>query len=119
MTTNTTDRQLLWVVLAIVAALIIIPMFGMMWAGPMMGGMWGTGMWGADGTSGWMLIIGMGMPLVFLAVFVGAIYLVYRAMTTQDNTSDPAVAELRSAYARGDLSDEEYERRRDRLETES
>lgn len=118
MTTNTTDRQLLWIVLAIVAALVIVPMFGMMGAGPMMGGMWGTGMWGADGVSGWMVIIGMGMQLLFLAVVVGAIYLGYRALTTQDASSDPAVAELRAAYARGDLSDDEYERRRERLETE-
>jgi len=119
MTTNTTDRQLVWVVLAIVAGLILVPLFGMMWAGPMMGGMWGTGMWGADGMSGWMLIIGVGMQLLFLAVIVGAVYLGYRAIRKRDDVSDPAVEELRAAYARGDLSDEEYERRRDRLETES
>ena len=75
MTTHTTDRQLVWIVLAIVAALVIIPTVGMMWAGPMMGGMWGTGMWGADGMSGWMLIVGAGMQLLFLAIIVGAIYL--------------------------------------------
>jgi len=79
MTTNTIDRQLVWVVLAIIAALIIVPLFGMMWAGPMMGGMWGTGMWGADGMSGWMLIIGVGMQLLFVAVIAGAVYLGYRA----------------------------------------
>lgn len=119
MTTNTTDRQLVWVSIAIVATLVIVPMFGMIWAGPMMGGMWGTGMWGADGVPGWMLIMGVGMPLLVLAVIVGAVYLGYRAVTTKDESSDPAVAELRAAYARGDLSDEEYERRRDRLETDS
>ncbi|WP_265110916.1 SHOCT domain-containing protein [Halosolutus halophilus] len=122
MTTNTTDRQLVWVVLAIVAALVVFPMFamgfGIMGAGPMMGGMWDIGMWGADGVSGWMLIIGVGMQLLFLAVIVGAVYLGYRAVTKQDESSDPALEELRAAYARGDLSDEGYERRRNRLETE-
>jgi len=118
MTSNTTDQQRIWVVLTIVAALIIVPLFGMMWAGPMMGGMWGTGMWGADGMSGWMLIIGVGMQLLLVAVIIGAVYLGYRAIRKPDGASDPAVAELRAAYARGDLSDEEYERRRDRLETE-
>jgi putative membrane protein len=31
---------------------------------------------------------------------------------------DPAIEELRHAYARGDLTDEEYESRRERLERE-
>ncbi|WP_253736409.1 SHOCT domain-containing protein [Halohasta salina] len=118
MTSKTTDRQLVWIVLAIVAALIIVPLFGMLWAGPMMGGMWGTGMWGTNGMSGWMLIVGVGMPLLLFAVIVGAVSLGYRAMRNRDGEADPAVQELRAAYARGDLSDEEYERRRDRLETE-
>jgi putative membrane protein len=120
MTTNTTDRQLVWVVLALVAVLIVLPVFGMgfgmMGAGPMMGGMWGDHMWGAGEASGWMLIIGVGMQLLFLAIIVGAIYFGYRAVNTQDGSSDPALEELRMAYARGDLSDEEYERRRERLE---
>jgi putative membrane protein len=122
MTTNTTDRQLVWVVLAIVAALVIVPAlgmgFGMMGAGPMMGGTWGDHMWGASGASGWMLVIGVGMQLLFIAVIVGAVYLGYRALTTQDGSDDPALEELRIAYARGDMSDDEYEQRRERLETE-
>jgi len=78
MTTNTIDRQLVWVVLAIIAALIIVPLFGMMWAGPMMGGMW-VPECGVHGMSGWMLIIGVGMQLLFVAVIAGAVYLGYRA----------------------------------------
>lgn len=116
MTTNTTDRSLIWVVLAIVAALFVLPLYGMMGFGPMMGGMWGDHMWGVSGASGWMLLIGIGMQLLFLAVIVAAIYLGYRA-TTQEESTDPALEELRAAYARGDLSDDEYERRRERLET--
>jgi putative membrane protein len=120
MTTNTTDRQLVWIVLALVAALILFPVFamgfGMMGTGPMMGGMWGDHMWGGGEASGWMLLISVGMQLLFLAIILGAIYFGYRAVTTQDGSSDPALEELRMAYARGDLSDEEYERRRERLE---
>lgn len=123
MASNTTDRQLVWVVLAIVAALVVLPAFGMgfgmMGAGPMMGGMWGDHMWGAGGVSGWMLVIGVGMQLLFLAVIVGAVYLGYRALTRQDGSADPALEELRTAYARGDLSDEEFERRRERLDPDS
>jgi len=118
MATTTTDRQLVWVVLAIVAALVIIPLVGMLLTGPMMGRMGATGMWAADGVSGWMLMVSAGMQLLFLAVIAGAIYLGYRALTRHRESTDPAVAELRAAYARGDLSDEEYETRRERLETE-
>lgn len=120
--TSNTDRQLAWVVLAIVVALINIPAFamgfGMMGVGSMMGGTWGDHMWGSSEASGWMVAIGVGMQLLFLAIVVGGVYLGYRALTTQDESVDPALEELRSAYARGDLSDEEYERRRERLETE-
>lgn len=123
MATNTTDRQLVWVVLAIVGALVVLPAFamgfGMMGMGFMMGGAWDHGMWGAsDGALGWMLVVGVGMQLLFLALLVGAGYLGSRALTASGGSNDPAMDELRSAYARGDLDDEEFERRRDRLEVE-
>ncbi|MCU4802089.1 SHOCT domain-containing protein [Halobacteria archaeon HArc-gm2] len=127
MTTNSTDRQLGWVVLATVGVLVAVPVFGMgfgtmgtgpMGTGPMMDGTWDHGMWGASGgPSGWLLVVGVGMQLLFLAVLVGVGYLGYRALTGWDASTDPALDELRAAYARGELSDEEYERRRERLET--
>lgn len=121
MTTNLTDRRFVWIALALAAALLVIRPFtmgfGMMGGGPMMGGMWSGGMWGAGGASGWMLG-GVVMQLLALAIVVGGIVLGYRAVTAQDDAADPALAELRAAYARGDLSDEEYERRRERLETD-
>jgi len=83
----------------------------------MMGGMWGTGMWGADGMSGWMLIIAWGCNSSSSPSLPGRLPRL-SSDTQGDDSSDPAVKELRAAYARGDLSDEEYERRRDRLETE-
>jgi putative membrane protein len=99
MTTNTTNRQLVWVGIAIVAALVILPVFGIGFG--MMGGMWGAG-----GASGWMFLIGVVMQSLFLAVIVGSVYLGYRALTEQDGSSDPALEELRAAYARGDLTNE-------------
>jgi putative membrane protein len=117
------DRQGVWVVLAIVTVLFVIPMFGMgfgmMGVGSMMDGAWGNHMWGSGGAPGWILVAGLVMQLLFLAVLLGAIYLGYRAVTDRDRSSDPALEELRTAYARGELSDEEFERRRERLESES
>jgi putative membrane protein len=123
MASNTTDRQLVWVVLAIVAALVVLPAFamgfGVMGMGPMMGGAWDHGMWGAgDGVSGWMFVVGVVMQLLFLALLVGAVYLGYKALTSSGGSTDPAMEELRSAYARGELDDEEFERRREKLETD-
>ena len=59
------------------------------------------------------------VQLLFLAAIVGAGYLVYRAVTTADSGTDQALEELRLAYARGDLTDEEYEQRKEALERDS
>ena len=93
-------------------------------AGPMgpmgpMGGGYGPMGGGPHGPmSGWGSM-GMGTGwwgfLTFLAVVllvVGAVALLTRQGTFGE---DDAIAELRRAYARGDLTDEEYERRRARL----
>lgn len=119
---SNTNRQLPWIVVAIVVALVAVPTFAMgfgtMGWGPMMGGDWGHGMWGAsDGMPGWVFVVGAVMQLLFLALLVGAGYLGYRALTARSESTDPALEELRSAYARGELDDEEFERRRDRLES--
>ena len=122
MTADSTNRQLVWLTLTIVAIFVVLPVFAMgfwvMGAEPMMGGMWSDGMWGAGGAAGWMLG-GVVMQLLFLALVVGAVYFGYRTLTTRDEAADPALTELWTAYARGELSDEEYERRRNRLESES
>jgi len=121
MATNTSDRQLVWVVLAIVGVFLVLPAvgmrFGAMGMGPMMGGVWEHGMWGpTDGVPGWLLVVGLAIQVLFLALLVGAGYLGYRALSAGGGSADPALAELRAAYARGDLDDEEFERRRDRLD---
>jgi putative membrane protein len=92
-------------------------------AGGMMGGatggMWGPmhdGRMGAGGGAGtgWWFLAAL-WRLLFVAALVGGGYLLYRA-ASDGAGRDPAIEEVRSAYARGDLSEEEYERRRERLE---
>ncbi|MBX0321714.1 SHOCT domain-containing protein [Halomicroarcula sp. F13] len=116
------DSRLVVLVLLVLGALLVLPAlamgFGMMGYGMMGSGMWGGGgMWGGTGT-GWMWLVGLLFQLLFLAAVVGLGYLVYRAVTGGDGGRDAAVAELREAYARGDLTDEEYERRLERLREE-
>jgi putative membrane protein len=85
-------------------------MVGPMHSIPMMDGtMSGTG------TGGWWLLLAALWRVLVLAVIVGGGYLLYRALSTDGvaaGATDPA-QELRDAYARGDRSDEEYERLED------
>jgi putative membrane protein len=123
MSTNPTDDQLVTIVLIVLGAVVVLPVlfmgFGMMGFGPMTGGMWGGHMWSDGPVPGWMVLVGFLMQLLFLAAIVGAGYLVYRAVTTADRGADQALEELRLAYARGDLTDEEYEQRKDTLERDT
>ena len=111
MTVTRTDRRLVAAVLLVLGALLVAPL---LFGGTMMGG----GMWGQwRGTvPGWMVLVGTLSRLVVVVMLVGAAYLLYRAVTDED--ADDALEELRRAYARGQLTDEEYERRRDRLREE-
>jgi putative membrane protein len=107
------------VVLLLVAALILLPLLTMGLGGGMMGGgMWGGHMWNDGGVSGWWLLVGLLGRVLTLLVVVGVGYLLYRALTESGDGADEAMDELRLAYARGDLNDEEYERRRERLESD-
>ena len=75
--------------------------------------MWNGGMWNGTGAT-WL---GLLMWVVFLAVIIGIGYLLFRAVRSPTGReADPALEELRTAYARGDLSDEEFEQRRRRLQ---
>jgi putative membrane protein len=122
MSTSASDRQLLVVVLILLGILLVVPTllmgFGVMGFGPMMGGggMWSGGMWGGGTVPTWVPLFGAVMQLLFLVVVVGLGYLVYRAVVAREGAADGALEELRLAYARGDLSDEEYETRRETLE---
>ncbi|WP_135536804.1 SHOCT domain-containing protein [Halostella pelagica] len=123
MPTSSDETRLVTLLLVIIGPVIILPMFfmgfGMMGFGPMMGGMWGGHMWGDGTMPGWMFVVGIVMQLLFLAALVGGGYLIYRGITGDASDSDQALEELRLAYARGDLTDEEYEQRREALERDT
>ena len=116
MSSNVDGPRLGLLLLAIVGALLVFPLlfvaFGMLGVGGMMGGAWGGHMWG--GGTGWFPLIGFVMQLLFLVALLVGGYLLYRAVT--GDGGDPAIEELRLAYARGELTDEEYENRREALE---
>lgn len=129
MSTDTNDTRLVAIGFGIIGAFVLFLVFsmsfGMMGFGPMTGGMWGSGhmwdghMWGDGTVSGWVVLVGLVMQLLFLLAIVGAGYLIYRALTTADDGHTGALEELRFAYARGDLTDEEYEQRKDTLERDT
>jgi putative membrane protein len=117
MAINSSDGSLVRVVLLVLGIIVLLPLLMMAFAMPMMG-MMGMGYWGmgqfSGGFSPWW---GVGMMLVWLVVLLGVGYLIYRVVTRGPiANSDPALEELRHAYARGELSDEEFERRRERLQ---
>ncbi|MFC6889941.1 SHOCT domain-containing protein [Halorubrum trueperi] len=88
----------------------------MMFALPTMGMM---GWWWGGGGSGMGVapMWGIGMMLLFLLVLLGIGYVLYRGLVDgQVLEHDRALEELRTAYARGDLTDEEFEQRRQRLQ---
>jgi len=116
MSTERTSDGLLRIVLIVLAVIVLFPLLMMVFAMPMMGWWWGGGM-----TGGFSPLWGIGMMLVWLVVLVGIGYLLYRGLVGgvgSSLTSDRALEELRVAYARGDLSDEEFEERRAKLNRE-
>ena len=114
--TSTDEGSLLRALLIVVLILIAIPFVMMIVMMPMMGA-WGVGhmngwMWDGSGASwAWMI-----MWLVMLGILFGGGYLIYRVLRTPRRSSDAALEELRTTYARGELSDEEFEKRRERLQ---
>lgn len=108
--TNSTRTDLITVLLIGFAILVLSPMLMRGFAMPMMSGMYG---YGAGGNVG---LVGLLVPLAVFLVVLGVGYLLVRRMTDHSDSRDPALEELRSAYARGDLSDEEFETRRQKLQ---
>ncbi|MFC7154059.1 SHOCT domain-containing protein [Halomarina halobia] len=113
MTTTYDTERIATLALLALGALILLPAlvmgFGMMGFGmPMIG-------WGAGRAPGWMVAVSAVMQIAFVLLLVGLGYLFYRTAT---GGGDGAMEELRRAYARGELTDEEYEQRRERLSGE-
>ncbi|MFB9807278.1 SHOCT domain-containing protein [Haladaptatus pallidirubidus] len=96
-------------IVVILAVILFAPMLMMVFAFPMMGGwMMGPGYGGQAPVWGWV------MMLVSLLVVLALGYVLYRALAG----GDAALEELRLAYARGDISEEEFDTRRERLRRE-
>lgn len=103
------------ILLLILGAIILLPMLTM---GMGFGGMMGYGgMMGGYGGYGVSPLWGIVMMLVWLVVLGGGAYLVYRLVTkNQSIGTDQALEELRVEYARGNISEEEFEQRREKLQ---
>ncbi len=102
------DGSVLRAVLLVIGLLVLLPM---LWMGSMIlfGGVGGHM---APGGGGWFGLFG----IVPLLLFIALVYLLYVGLRDGgQEQEDAALEELRTAYARGDLSDEEFERRRERL----
>lgn len=103
-------------VLLVLVVLVSIPFVMLLVAVPFAGGMhtgWDGGMAPGSGmgwASGWMWMA--------LAPFVLLLAIGYGGYRLLGSGRDAALEELRLAYARGDLTDEEYETRRQRLESD-
>lgn len=102
--------------LLILGVLIILPLLTM---GMAFGGMMGGGMMGSYGGYGISPLWGFGMLLVWVVVLGGGGYLAYRLMSNRQNAgADPALEQLRLEYARGNVSEEEFNERQERLRRE-
>lgn len=109
---STQTDSLLRIVLLVLLAILLFPLVMMLVMLPVMGIFgWGHMSWNGGGT--WWVFLMMILPLVVLA---GLLYVGYRYVGgATRQRQDTAMAELRRAYARGELSDEEFERRREKL----
>lgn len=110
--TATNDDTLLRALVLLLAVFVLFPVLMMLFAVPMLG-MMGSGVWNG---SAWVpnLLTGFFWLLVVVLLIYGG----YRFLVRDSaGGKDPAIAELRLAYARGELSDEEYENRLERLES--
>jgi len=123
------------------AAVVAVALFTLTLLAGFVGGMWRVAIAGATGhpmpmvgahagsMAGPGFQLGFGLPLgavVALALPVallgGVAYLLYRLVAGGSGGApgaDPALTELRTAYARGDLTDAEFESRRERLDDQA
>ncbi len=107
-------RSWLRLLLILIAVLLALPIVLMLLLLPM--GMMG---WGGGPGSGMILspLLAIGMLGVFFIILLGGGVVLYRAVTEGSlSGTDRALEELRLSYARGELSQEEFEQRRNDLE---
>lgn len=109
-----TNSDIIRLVVILVALIVLLPLLMMVFAWLMMGPWSGGHMWTGE-MSAWSGPL-VGLPMLLLLV---GVYLLYRVLRSLDSPrKDPAIEEMRLAYARGDLSEEEFEERRARLKGE-
>ncbi|MDS0243196.1 MULTISPECIES: SHOCT domain-containing protein [unclassified Haloferax] len=118
---NQSHSDLTTIVLVLLGVLVLWPVlmmgfggFGMGFGGMGYGGMM-SGPYGSGG--GAFGLVGLGIQLVFLLVLLGGGYFLVRRVLDERESHDTALEELRHAYARGDLSEEEFETRRSKLQS--
>lgn len=79
------------------------------------GHMMGSGM--TDGnSSGWMMLMPIGFMTGMGGLIAGVVYWVTRKATPATRDEDSAMTALREQYARGEIDNEEFERRHDQLQ---
>lgn len=96
--------------------LVLFPMVMMAVMMPMMGWWWGDGV-----SRGFSPLWGVAMMLIWVVILGSIGYLLYRGVAGslhRNGETDPALEELRLAYARGDLTEDEFEERRSKLRRE-
>lgn len=108
----TSEDTLFKTVLIIVAAIFGIPIVMMLFMVPIAGMGSGSHMWDGSGT-GWMWPV---LWIGFLVTILAVGFVIYRAWNGfASSHEDSALEELRQAFARGDLSVEEFEERKELL----
>jgi putative membrane protein len=113
MTTARLSDGLLRIIVIVLGVILLFPLLMMLFMMPMMG-LWGTG--SPSVGVGLSPMWGIGMMLLFLVVLLGIGYFLYQTVTRGAlSGTDSALEELRLAYARGELSQEEFEQRREDL----
>jgi putative membrane protein len=67
-------------------------------------------MWNMHDGSGWWLVYGAFWMIVFWGILIAGVAWLAARLTTQQHGSDSAMEIARSRYARGEISQEEFER---------
>ncbi|OTF01780.1 hypothetical protein B9G49_00530 [Halorubrum sp. SD683] len=80
---------------------------------------WHDRMWTGGHMAGWsgwgMMLFGLLWMALLVALPLGLVYWVGSRSHAGDSTEDSALAVLQERYARGEIDDEEFDRRRARL----
>ncbi|MFC6965093.1 SHOCT domain-containing protein [Halocatena marina] len=107
--------MLFHVLIIIVALILLIPLLMMVFMMPMTGVMgWWTN--APDSSIEMFSLWGIGMMLLFLLALFGTGYLIYWMFSRRSfGVDDPALEELRLTYARGEISQDEFEQRQEDL----